>query len=186
MKESMPTLVKDQKMPLSERADMKDSPVTQEEIDAAMLALGDDAGEIPQAEKIGDDETAEVTEKEMADAVEALGDFENENMETESMANDVETENSMEASEETDAEKIARIRAEMDNIPPSANETKKGYGGNEKGPRIIGWAEIKYKKCEKCRGSGRRFLFLNCPACKGRGQVEDTQDFYPGKVIGQK
>jgi hypothetical protein len=149
-------------IPQDEQIDsMNDSPVTKKEMKDAVEALGViEAPEAPEVER-GIEEPL-VTEEEMRQAVEALD---------EEPVGDI-----------SDDDRISNLREELANIPPAQhNDAKKGYGGDE-GGRVT-YGEVFYKKCEKCKGSGKSFLFLNCPVCRGRGQIQTHMKTTSGTTI---
>ncbi len=68
--------------------------------------------------------------------------------------------------------RIARVRRDLSKIPPiiKSPSSKNSSGGGEKSHESQ-YGEDTYKTCEKCKGSGRRWLIFNCGMCRGTGQV---------------
>lgn len=193
--EGVPTQ-KRHNIPDAEMVDMAFSPVTQEEMDAAMKALDLDEGpaQIPEAEKMSDAEmvNSPVSEKEMQEAVDAInlresppiGDvFEKVPLKEGdiTLGQSENTSGIVEVSDKlSDEERIDALRKELQAIPPDAEQL---HGRPEENPGEGEWTQVKYKKCERCQGTGKWFLFVRCPVCKGKGQFPKTMVFPDGRTM---
>lgn len=177
-----------QDIPEAERADMGNSPVTQEEMDAAMEALHGTEAPLVEA----DIQDSPVTEVEMRGAVEAIdlkepdpvGDsFEKPKSEEGEilLAQDEESASKEASTKLSDAEKIEAARNELmaatieipPDVPPIRGGPEGDFGAGE-------WNRVEYKKCERCKGTGRWFLFIRCPVCLGQKQIAKTLIFADG------
>lgn len=170
---------KPQSIPQAEQADMALSPVSEEEMVAAMkdaLAAEPDVmpkempREMPDIER-ADIATSPVTEKEMREAREAI--------EAETFAGEKNNNNEGVLDKEAtdigtdDAGKIRKILDELNNIPPGMDVPQ-----GEKDPgmprRMVTGARATYRRCEVCNGSGKKYWFFNCENCGGRGTIMVT------------
>lgn len=74
-----------------------------------------------------------------------------------------------------DGERIDQLKKELDNIPPDEEDPKVGYGGGGGGGKGGLWGETKYRQCEVCHGTRKKWFFLNCPNCRGTGTVPKSR-----------
>lgn len=80
----------------------------------------------------------------------------------------------------TEAEEVARLaelRQEIIDLPEEEyNEPQTGGpgGGENSGGTSSIESFTKYKTCDVCGGSGRRWIAFSCPACGGIGRVPES------------
>lgn len=71
-----------------------------------------------------------------------------------------------------DEEDLENVRGQLKDI---AHGIGYGIGMAEMAggmrPRSTEAAEERYKMCEQCKGTGKRWFFFKCPVCKGSGRV---------------
>jgi hypothetical protein len=135
-------------------------------------------------------DTSPVTEREMREAVDAIyfeepapvGDpFEKESLpeDAESSLEHFEQGAIQEATPvESDEEKIESLRQKLQSIPPAI---VRAAGGPEGNPRHVSEFKVEKKVCERCKGTGKWFLFIRCPVCKGLGKIDKTMVFPDGR-----
>jgi hypothetical protein len=133
-------------IPEQEKVDLQESPVTQQEMQEAVAALN-----FVETPPIGD----VVEEKETLHM--------EENMDRHEVSNVLK-----------DQEKIHALQTELENIPPHVDVPVEGQPDPDNEPKPLNWMTMEHKKCEKCQGSGRRWLIFPCFACKGNGQIFKT------------
>ena len=176
--------VNPEKIPDAERADMETSPVTPEEMEAERKAMQEAAAEseLDRQTRLTDlrERIRWITEAKSPEQRQH-----DEEIAIEAMAEAMHQKN-------PEQETVPNPEEQADQEPPGKTPEQSGGGGeNERGPGHIimreGRAEIKRKRCEKCGGSGRRFMFFACSVCHGSGSVIESKNMkWKNKIIKRR
>lgn len=61
-----------------------------------------------------------------------------------------------------------------------------GHGNGDLEPIISREMSYKSKRCEACGGSGKKWFILNCQVCRGKGTVPAHDPIWKERIIGWK
>lgn len=176
-------------IPATELTDMETSPVTAEEMRAEKAAMQEalaDTNE-PETESLVDMKARQEQEDQerLKDLRSELGLKSEEEIKADEerihkiMMDAISGDGSKGPENPEDA---ARAEKEPDQNPPE--RPPEGDGDDEDAERNEhhesesshrSETETKYKMCERCGGTGRRWFIFNCPVCRGTGRIVESQ-----------